>query len=238
MGTTSRGRRDLWLLGSLLALLLLLWLGYAWHRDLRFAGSPLGTVIGLVGALLMLVPLAYTVVKRMPALRRGGLQRWMQWHVYAGLLGAGLGVLHSGHRFDSWIGQLLIASALLSVLTGYVGRHLSAFVVEDLRERDAQLAAVQAAWDQRVSALGVAGASPPSPRPELPLLRSRSGAEIEFDRLAEAVADARHAVRSARRLRSALRRWLAAHIAVSVVFYAALAVHLWGAWTHGWRWWL
>ena len=44
-----------------------------------------------------------------------------------------VGVYAPGVLLASFVPMLLIASALLSVLTGYVGRHLSAFVVEDLR---------------------------------------------------------------------------------------------------------
>lgn len=237
MSGSGSVRREPWLLGAMLLLLLLLWLGYAWHRDAGFAGGPVGTFVGLLGTLLMLVPLVYTVVKRVPVLRRSPLQRWMQWHAYAGVLGAVLGVLHSGHRFDSWIGQLLIAAALLSVLTGYVGRHLTAFVVNDLRERNTQLVEVQAAWNRNVESLRAAGAWSLS-RPPVPAgATSRAGVEVELDRLAGALADARYIVRSAQQLRGALRRWLAAHIVASVVFYAALAVHLWSAWAHGLRWW-
>ena len=48
--------------------LLLAWLGFLFHRSPRFPGSGVGAVFGIAGAVLMLVPLAYPIAKRIPFL--------------------------------------------------------------------------------------------------------------------------------------------------------------------------
>ena len=53
---------------GVLSVLLLGWLGFLVHRSPRFAGSGVGAVFGIAGAVLMLVPLAYPIVKRIPFL--------------------------------------------------------------------------------------------------------------------------------------------------------------------------
>ena len=54
---------------GVLAVLLFAWLGFLVHRSPRFAGSGVGAAFGIAGALLMLVPLAYPIVKRVPFLK-------------------------------------------------------------------------------------------------------------------------------------------------------------------------
>src|SRR5262249_14085772 len=115
--------------GGLVALLLVLWLGFLFHTSPRFAGSFWGGVFGVSGALLMLVSSAYLVVKRIPPLkrwvtRRVSLQTLLVWHMYTGILGALLGLVHTGHKFNSPLGIALTAASLLVVLSGFVGRYL------------------------------------------------------------------------------------------------------------------
>ena len=53
---------------GVLSVLLLSWLGFLFHSSPRFAGSGMGAVFGIAGAVLMLIPLAYPIVKRIPAI--------------------------------------------------------------------------------------------------------------------------------------------------------------------------
>ena len=53
---------------GVLSVLLLSWLGFLVHRSPTFAGSGVGLVFGIAGAVLMLIPLAYPIVKRIPAI--------------------------------------------------------------------------------------------------------------------------------------------------------------------------
>jgi hypothetical protein len=100
------------IVGGLVLLSLVLWLGFLVHRSPRFAGSAWGGVLGISGATLMLVPLAYMIVKRVPTLKRVVTPRFsmrtlLVWHIYAGILGPILGLLHTGHKFDSPLGVML-----------------------------------------------------------------------------------------------------------------------------------
>src|SRR6266508_6388102 len=84
---------------GLVILFLILWLGFFVHRSPRFAGSPWGGVLGVSGAALMLVPLAYMIVKRVSPLKKAVTQRvsmrtLLAWHIYAGVLGPILAILH------------------------------------------------------------------------------------------------------------------------------------------------
>ena len=56
------------ILSSGVCLLLVAWLGFFFHTSPRFAGSGPGAAFGIAGAVLMLIPLAYPIAKRIPFL--------------------------------------------------------------------------------------------------------------------------------------------------------------------------
>ena len=62
--------REIFVVGGLVALLLLSWFGFTLHESPRFAGSFAGGVLAVTGSALMLVPLAYLIVKRIAPLKR------------------------------------------------------------------------------------------------------------------------------------------------------------------------
>ena len=87
------------IVGSIFALLMFAWLGFLLHVSPRFAGSGVGAVFGIAGAVLMLGPLAYVIVKRIPYVnervtKHVSMQTWMAVHVYTGIVGALLALIH------------------------------------------------------------------------------------------------------------------------------------------------
>jgi len=63
------------------------------------AGGHVGHPLGVVGSSMMLLMLLYSVRKRVPALRRvGPLGRWLDGHIYLGVFGPLLVILHSGFK--------------------------------------------------------------------------------------------------------------------------------------------
>ena len=119
--------RERIIVSSILTVLVFAWLGFLLHGSPRFAGSGLGAVFGISGAVLMLVPLAYVVAKRIPFLKkplikRVSVQTWLSVHIYTGIFGALLALIHTGHKYNSPLGIALTATMLLVVVTGIVDR--------------------------------------------------------------------------------------------------------------------
>ena len=54
---------------GLTLLLIIAWLGFTVHTSNDFAGSFLGSMFGIVGAVFMLIPLFYLFIKRIPYLK-------------------------------------------------------------------------------------------------------------------------------------------------------------------------
>lgn len=243
---------------GLVVLMLLLWLGFLVHHSHRFAGSLWGGLLGMSGALLMLMPMAYTFVKRIPRLKRWvtpriSMRTLLAWHIYTGLLGAILGLLHTGHKFDSPLGIALTAMMLLVVLSGFAGRYLLGQISQELREKKAMLAQLELAYRRTA---GEVAAHPEQLAALRPLagfwgrlfgslyftaLATVSGtatasAPVRILRLAESIADVEYAIKSHETLKRWFTGWLWFHIVTSVAMYALLALHVWTGIYFGLRW--
>lgn len=240
---------------GLFALMLILWLGFAVHRAPRFPGSLWGGVLGVSGALLMLWPLGYSAVKRIPKLKGAvtkslPMRTLLAWHVYTGIIGAVLAVLHTGHKFTSPLGILLTAAMLVAVLTGVVGRYFLGQVSQELREKQDWLAKLQASYQHTADEWAR------QPEPALPLTGRGFVGRIAAGffapepvavpqhlalayramSLAESMADLEYAIKSHELLKRRFAIWLKLHIASSIVFYLLLALHVWAGIYFGLRW--
>lgn len=216
---------------SIFFVLLMLWLGFLIHRSPRFAGSAWGGFFGVSAALLMLVPLVYSFVKRVAPLRRRFTQRFsfrslLQAHVYLGLIGALLALIHSGHKFQSVLGIVLTATMLLVVISGFIGQYFLGYVVEDIREKQVQLGMLRRTLGVKSRAL----ASGPL-EPSVPMQ-----AAAELIPVATATAELQYSLQFQERIRRLFNAWLGIHIICSVFFYLLLGLHVWAGIQFGLRW--
>ena len=248
--------RDGAIVGGLTFLLILLWLGFFVHRSPRFAGSAVGHSIGIVGATLMLVPLAYVFIKRVPGIKRVVTQRvpmrtLLAWHIYAGVLGPVLVLIHTGHHFHSPLGIALTAMTIIVALSGYIGRYLMKSIGEDLRTKKALLSEAQQAFEglrRQSSAASPQLLALPQPVGLLSRLRSvlfneelqPPSAAMQLAhksmRVAALQADLEYAVRTQAGIKKVFGKWLKVHIGISFLLYALLALHVWASIHFGLRW--
>jgi hypothetical protein len=226
------GRQDRVVAGIIFSMLAVLWLGFLVHRSPLFAGSLPGGVFGVLAAALMLVPLAYTTVKRSARLRRAftanhSFGSLLQVHVYFALVGAILAIIHSGHKFQSVLGVALTSSMLLSVLTGFIGQYYLRYVAENIREKKTQLDRLWRSLDGKHWAYATGSAA------------SDDGSEkaaAELLPLVSTAADLQYSIQFQERVRKLFNAWLSAHIASSIAFYLLLALHIWAGIHFGLRW--
>ncbi len=235
---------------GVLGILLLAWLGFLVHRSPRFAGSGLGAVFGIAGAVLMLVTLAYSIVKRVPFLYARvtpyvSMRSLLAVHVYAGILGPALAIMHTGHKFDSPLGITLTAVMLLVVVSGFAVRYLLTYVGQEIRDK---LILLQTARGDLDSAWGVVENLPAEmrARPKAPLViaalaslgldLSSGGPVGEVTRIAESVADLEYAVRTHEFFKRWFGRALKLHVVLSVILYVLLGLHVWAEIHFGLRW--
>lgn len=237
-------------LTGVFSLLLLAWLGFLFHTSPRFAGSVMGAVFGIAGAVLMLVPLAYPIIKRIPAIKvrvtkHLSMQTQLTVHVYSGIFGPLLAIIHTGHKFESWLGIALTAVMLLVVVSGFAVRYLLTFVTHEIKDK---LLLLQTARGDLDSAWGVLENSPAEAKalPKSRLLAaglaavgidlSSGGPAGEVTRLAESVADLEYAVRTHEFFKRWFARSLKLHIVLSIILYVLLGLHIWAGIHLGLRW--
>ena len=235
---------------GVLSVLLLAWLGFLVHRSPTFAGSGVGLVFGIAGAVLMLIPLAYPIVKRIPAInarvtKHMSMQTQLTVHVYSGIFGPLLAIIHTGHKFDSPLGMTLTAVMLLVVVSGFAVRYLLTYVNQEIKD---MLLLLQTARGDLDSAWGVLENTAPEMRglPKSPLLTaglasvgiglSSGGPAGEVTRIAESVADLEYAVRTHELFKCWFSWALKLHILLSLIFYVLLGLHIWAGLNFSVRW--
>lgn len=241
---------------GLTALLLILWLGFLVHRDPRFAGSLWGGILGVAGAVLMLVPLAYLIVKRISPLKKlvtgyVSMRTLLSWHIYAGIVGPLLVILHTGHKFFSPLGIALTAFTILVVLSGFAGRYLMNRFSQTIREKTELLTQLELAYRETASELAAHPEEAAAVRPLSGFFtrlaagffvasgETRSGtrsASVRALRLAESIADVEYAIKTHDTFKRCFAAWLKFHIVISFILYGLLALHVWAGIHFGLRW--
>lgn len=239
---------------GLVVLMLITWLGFAVHQSPRFAGSFWGGVLAVSGATLMLFPLAYLFIKRIPFLKRlvtrvVSMRTLLTWHIYAGVIGPILVLLHTGHKFQSALGIALTGMTLVVVVSGFVGRYLMSFIAEELREKRETLTGLREEYDALTSELTLN----PQTAQQVGMLRHIKARLLTWAfagesatanlppaakalRLAESIADVEYAIASHEHFKHAFRVWLKFHIVIALVLYGLLGLHVWSAIYFGLRW--
>ena len=225
---------------SVFAVLIFAWLGFLLHTSARFAGSGLGAVFGIAGAVLMLVPLIYVFVKRIPFFKEHitkyvSLQTWLSIHIYTGIVGALLALIHTGHKYVSPLGIALTATMLLVVVSGIVLRYLTPFVNLDMKDKLLLLQTARGDLDHAWGIMEKAAAGKKGLPQEESLTASMAALGLspapdssagQVTVLAGGVADLEYSIRT----HELLKRWfsgmLTLHIVVSIAFYALLAAHI------------
>ncbi len=93
------------------------------YRTLRPAGD-VGHGYGIIGSAMMLFMLLYSVRKRTRLLGRwGSLNRWLDIHIYFGIMGPLLVILHSAFKVNGLI-AVSFWSMIAVALSGVLGRYL------------------------------------------------------------------------------------------------------------------
>lgn len=96
---------------------------HVWRNTPYTTDSDLAYNLGLIGALLMLSLFIYPLRKRIRLFRYlGPLRHWFRFHMLAGVLGPLLVLFHSTFRVHSLNAGIALASMLLVVSSGLVGR--------------------------------------------------------------------------------------------------------------------
>ena len=93
-------------------------------RGIPPASDLFGHGLGILGFVLMLMTeTLYSIRKRMRSARWGRMSRWLQFHIFTGLVGPYMVLLHTSWKFNGLAGVTTLLTVII-VISGFVGRYI------------------------------------------------------------------------------------------------------------------
>jgi len=220
------------------------------------ASSLFGHGIGIIGFLFMLsTETLYSLRKRAQGKAIGRMSTWLQVHIFTGLVGSYMVLLHSAWKFNGLAGLLMLMTVII-VISGVIGRYIytavprnvdgAAVTLRDLEQQialaDAQLQDLGVTRSASVASLATAAASDSGAS----LVFGRAIEQWRYDREVRRVLKSQGASGQARQLRRLLderfrvqrqiqslamaRRllavWHTVHIPIGVVLFTLAFIHI------------
>lgn len=120
-----RSNRELWLAFFAMAGITMIYLYVVIQvRDIPGASGLFGHSLGILGFTLMLMTeTLYSLRKRSRSARWGRLSSWLRFHIFTGLVGPYMVLLHTSWKFNGLAGIVTLLT-LIIVLSGIVGRYI------------------------------------------------------------------------------------------------------------------
>ncbi len=208
-------RRELWLafLTVLAASLVYLLVVFV-RRSIPGEGELFGHLIGVAGFVLMLMTeILYSLRKHSRLARWGRMSSWLKFHIYTGIVGPYLVLLHTSWKFNGLAGVSMLLTVII-VVSGFIGRYIYTAVprsldgtapdADDLKRRmGAVEAELQRFMDQPPEAAAPLGRR--RARPERASAGGTAGASLVFGRMLDDANYWRLWQREKRRLPAAAR---------------------------------
>ncbi|MCX7670718.1 MAG: hypothetical protein N2439_11685 [Anaerolineae bacterium] len=154
------GARELWWAAAAIAAITAVYL-FAVSRlqAIPAASSLFGHGIGIVGFTLMLATeTLYSLRKRSRQARWGRTASWLRFHIFTGLVGPYMVLLHTSWKFNGLAGLVLLLT-LVVVASGFIGRYIYTAVPRnadglmlEAEELQAQIAAAEAELERWLAA--------------------------------------------------------------------------------------
>jgi hypothetical protein len=202
-----------------------LYLGYVRATGVPAAGDLVGHLLGVVGfTMMLLTETLYSLRKRAMRRPRGSMRAWLQVHIFMGIVGPYLVLLHSAWTFRGLAGVLTLMTGLV-VASGFVGRYIYTAV-----PRTADGAVVEAQELQRQLAALRAGEGDPAAGQSAPLSAQRAVAAREADRreraMARRVRQLERQIAALRWQRRVLATWHAIHVPMGMAMFVVAFTHV------------
>jgi hypothetical protein len=123
--SVKRSNRELWL--ALVAMIFITGIYLLIMRqtgEIPGASDLFGHSLGILGFVLMLMTeILYSLRKRSRSARWGKMSSWLQFHIFTGLVGPFMVLLHTSWKFNGLAGIVLLLTVII-VLSGVVGRYI------------------------------------------------------------------------------------------------------------------
>jgi hypothetical protein len=214
-----RSNRELWFSFIVIVILTVLYLFMVVTlKEIPAASDFFGHMLGVLGFILMLMTeTLYSLRKRSRSARWGRMADWLQFHIFTGLVGPYMVLLHTSWKFNGLAGLVMLMT-LIIVASGFIGRYIYTAI-----PRTADGIEIEAVELQRQIAVM---------ETELKRLEATQSAQItraQRKHLKTLQRQRRALVRQVASLAQARRLmalWHAIHIPIGVALFTAAFVHM------------
>lgn len=120
-----RGNRELWLAFVAMVFISVLY-GFViiLTREIPPASELFGHGIGILGFVMMLMTeTLYSLRKRSRSVKWGRMSTWLQFHIFTGLVGPYMVLLHTSWKFSGLAGVTTLFTGII-VISGFIGRYI------------------------------------------------------------------------------------------------------------------
>ena len=117
--------REFWL--SLLAMVIIgsIYAIVVWQtKTIPAAAGLFGHLLGIIGFIMMLMAeILYSLRKRSQLARWGRMSDWLRFHIFTGLVGPFMVLLHTSWKFNGLAGAVTLLTIII-VVSGFIGRYI------------------------------------------------------------------------------------------------------------------
>ncbi|MBV6466017.1 MAG: hypothetical protein PGMFKBFP_01314 [Anaerolineales bacterium] len=93
-------------------------------REIPPAADLFGHSLGILGFILMLMTeTLYSLRKRSRSAKWGRMSSWLEFHIFTGLVGPFMALLHTSWKFNGLAGAITLFTVVI-VISGFVGRYI------------------------------------------------------------------------------------------------------------------
>ncbi len=120
-----RSSRELWAsFFAILAITAIYLFAVTVFNGIPVASGLFGHGIGILGFILMLMTeTLYTLRKRSRSARWGRMSTWLNFHIFTGIVGPYMVLLHSSWKFNGLAGIVMLLTVII-VISGFIGRYI------------------------------------------------------------------------------------------------------------------
>jgi hypothetical protein len=120
-----RGNSELWAAVIVMILITALYGGVIFFtRAIPPASELFGHSIGIIGFIFMLMTeTLYSLRKRSRSVKWGRMSTWLQLHIFTGLVGPYMVLLHTSWKFNGIAGATTLLTIII-VISGVIGRYI------------------------------------------------------------------------------------------------------------------
>jgi hypothetical protein len=120
-----RNAKELWLALLMIVIITAMYAGViALTKQIPAAGEFYGHTLGVIGFILMLMTeILYSLRKRSRVAKWGKMSDWLQFHIFTGIVGPYMVLLHSSWKFNGLAGATMLLTVII-VISGFIGRYI------------------------------------------------------------------------------------------------------------------